>query len=112
MKVDVIRREQSDQEVELEVHANLNEVTVEEFRTALYAELDKPHHRISINLENVHSISSAALGAILLFQKKAREKSMGVRISSCSEELRKTLKAIRLDRIIEMEGEEPPTLKG
>ena len=110
--MDVIRRERSEQEVELEVHANLNDETVGEFRTALYAELDRPHQRISINLEKVHSISSAALGVILLFQKKAREKNMGIRISKCSEELRKTLKAIRLDRIIEMEGEDPPTLKG
>jgi anti-anti-sigma factor len=109
--MDVIRKEQSEQEVELKVHANLNDQTVGEFRTALYAELDHPHHRISIDLEKVHSISSAALGAILLFQKKAREKNMGIRISKCSEELRKTLKAIRLDRIIEMAGEEPPTIK-
>jgi len=109
--VDVIVREQNEQEVELRVCANLNDDTVGEFRTALYAELDRPHHRIAINLEKVHSISSAALGAILLFQKKAREKNMDIRISKCSEELRKTLKAIRLDRIIEMAGEEPPTIQ-
>jgi anti-anti-sigma factor len=109
--VDVIVREQNEQEVELRVYANLNDDTLGEFRTALYAELDRPHHRISINLEKVHSISSAALGAILLFQKKAREKDMSIRISKCSEELRKTLKAIRLDRIIDMAGEEQPTIQ-
>ena len=109
--MDLVVREQNEQEVELTVHANLNDDTVGEFRTALYAELDRPHHRISINLEKVHSISSAALGAILLFQKKAREKNLDIRISKCSEELRKTIKAIRLDRIIEIEGEEPPTIR-
>ena len=109
--MNVIVREQNEQEVELTVHASLNDDTVEEFRTALYAQLDRPVHRISIYFEKVHSINSAALGAILLFQKKAREKNMGIRISKCSEELRKTLKAIRLDRIIEMAGEEPPTIQ-
>jgi anti-anti-sigma factor len=72
--------------------------------------LDKPHRHVKLNLENVHIINSAALGAILLFQKKAREEGKEIMIGKCSDELRKTIMAIRLDRIIAVEGETPPTV--
>jgi anti-anti-sigma factor len=106
----VYRNELNSREVELEVRGDLTEVTVNEFRTALYAELDRPHHLVKLNLEKVHSINSAALGAILLFQKKAREEGKEIMIAKCSDELRKTIMAIRLDRIIAVEGEAPPTI--
>ena len=106
----VIRTERGEQEVELSVHANLVDATVSEFRAALYAELDGPHKRIVLDLERVHSVSSAALGAMLLFQKKAREKGKALAIGHCNPELRQTLLAIRFDQSIEMEGEPPPAL--
>ncbi len=104
----VFRTERSEQEVELSVHANLNDSTVAEFRGALYAELDEPQKRITLDLERVHSVSSSALGAMLLFQKKAREKGKVLAIGPCNAELRQTLLAIRFDRSIQMEGEVPP----
>jgi anti-anti-sigma factor len=106
----VYRNEVNPHEIELEVRGDLTELTVNEFRTALYAELDRPHRKVNLNLEKVHSINSAALGAILLFQKKAREEGKEIMISKCSDELRKTIMAIRLDRIIAVEGEAPPTI--
>ncbi len=106
----VYRKELSSQSVELDVRSDLTDETIGEFRTALYAELDKPHHRINLNFEKVRTINSAALGAILLFQKKAREEGMEIMISKCSDELRRTIMAIRLDRIIAVEGEAPPTI--
>ena len=106
----VYRNELSPQSIEIEVRSDLTDETIGEFRTALYAELDKPHRRLSLNLEKVHMINSAALGAILHFQKKAREEGMELVISKCSDELRKTIMAIRLDRIIAVEGEAPPTI--
>ncbi len=108
----VYRRELSPQSVELEVASDLTEATVNEFRAALYSELDRPHQQVRLNLLKVHSINSAALGAILLFQKKAREEGKDVLIAKCSDELRKTIMAIRLDRIIAVEGEAPPTISG
>ena len=106
----VYRNELSSQSIELEVRADLTDETIGEFRTALYAELQKPHHRISLNFEKVHIINSAALGAILLFQTQAREEGMEIVISKCSDELRRTIMAIRLDRLISVEGEAPPTI--
>ena len=106
----VVRKELNSREVELEVRSDLTEATVNEFRTALYAELERPHPKVRLNLVNVHIINSAALGAILLFQKKAHEEGMEVVISKCSNELRRTIIAIRLDRIISVEGEAPPTI--
>ena len=106
----VYRKELTGQSIELEVRADLTDETIGEFRTALYAELDRPHHRISLNFENVHIINSAALGAILLFQKQARQEGMEIVIGKCSAELRRTIMAIRLDRIIAVEGEAPPTI--
>jgi anti-anti-sigma factor len=106
----VVRKELNPHEIELEVCADLTEATVNEFRSALYAELDKPHRQVTLNLANVHVINSAALGAILLFQKKALEEGKEVRIGKISDELRRTIMAIRLDRIIAVEGEAPPTI--
>ena len=106
----VLRKELNSREVELEVRSDLTEATVNEFRDALYAELERPHPNVRLNLANVHIINSAALGAILLFQKKAREEGKEVMIGKCSDELRKTIMAIRLDRIIAVEGEDPPTI--
>ncbi len=104
----VFRNEKNEQEVELSVHANLNEATVAEFRAALYAELDQPQRRITVDLDRVKSVNSSALGAMLLFQKKAREKGKVLVIGRCNPELRQTLLAIRFDRSIQMEGEAPP----
>ena len=106
----VFRDEVSQGVVELAVYANLNEATIAEFKNALYAELDKPEPYLRLNLDKVHSINSAALGAIILFQKKARESGKNITITQCSDELRRTLLAIRLDRIVEMQGEAPPTV--
>jgi anti-anti-sigma factor len=106
----VQRNELNSREVELEVRSDLTEVTVNEFRDALYAELERPQTQVKLNLANVHIINSAALGAILLFQKKAREEGKEVMIGKCSDELRRTIMAIRLDRIISVEGEAPPTI--
>jgi anti-anti-sigma factor len=107
----VTRRELSSSEIQLDVNVNLNEETVTEFRSALYAELGRPHQFIQLNMEKVHSINSAALGAILLFQQKAREQGVGVRIIKCSDELYRTLLGIRLDRIIELPGRPTPTVQ-
>jgi anti-anti-sigma factor len=108
----VYRTELSPQVVELAVSGDLTESTVNEFRTALYAELDRPHRQVKLNLKKVRSINSAALGAILLFQKKAREEGKEIMITECSDELRRTFMAIRLDRIIAVEGEAPPAISG
>ena len=105
----VFRRVINPREVQLTVHADLNEGSVAEFRSALYAELDHPATRILLDLSRVRSVNSAALGAILLVQKRARENGKVVVIAKCSDELRSTLLAIRLDRILEIIGEDPPT---
>jgi len=108
----VYRAELSPQVVELTVSTDLTESTVNEFRAALYAELDRPHRQVKLNLKKVKSINSAALGVILMFQKKAREEGKEIMISESSDELRRTIMAIRLDRIIKVEGEAPPTISG
>jgi anti-anti-sigma factor len=110
VQIVVIRKVHNEQEVELSVRVNLNETSVAEFRAALYAELDEPQKRIVLDMEKVQTVSSSALGAMLLFQKKAREKGKVLVIGRCHPELRQTLLAIRFDRSIEMEGEEPPDL--
>ena len=98
----VIRKELSTREVGIDVLTDLNADTVAEFRAALYAELDQPHASVALDLVGVHSINSAALGAILMFQKKALEKGKHLRIARCSEELRATFRAIRMDEILDM----------
>ncbi len=92
------------------MRGNLNDSSVAEFRAALYAQLDEPQTRIVLDLGDVQTVGSSALGAMLLFQKKAREKRKVLVIGRCHPELRQTLLAIRFDRSIEMEGESPPDL--
>jgi anti-anti-sigma factor len=110
-RVVVFRNVISPREVQIAVHTNLDEGSVAEFRGALYAELDQPEQRILLDLSRVHSVNSAALGAILLVQKRARESGKEIVIARCSDELRATLLAIRLDRIVEILGESPPTFR-
>ena len=105
----VYRNEQGNDAIELSVRADLDEMTVAEFRRALYAELDEPQKHIRLDFEGVHNVSSSALGAMLLFQKKARESGKDVSIGKCNAELRKILLAIRFDRTFPMDGETPPS---
>ena len=107
----ITRTEKSPGIVELEIHTNLNDEAVAEFKSALYAELDRPVTEVRLNLDRVFSINSAALGALILFQKKAREQGKRVLIAECSDELRKILIAIRLDRIIDMKGAAPASVE-
>jgi anti-anti-sigma factor len=106
--MNVIRRELGEREIGIEVLTNLNADTIAEFRSALYAELEQPQENVVLDLLRVRSINSAALGAILLFQKKALERGKHIRIARCSEELRATLHAIRMDEILDMPQENPP----
>jgi len=103
------RTELSPREVELSIHSDLVSDAAPEFRNALYAELDQPHHILRLNLEHVRIMSSSALGAMLLFEKKAAEMGKKLLITKCNSELRSMLMAIRLDRIVEMEDPPPPT---
>ena len=105
--MNVIRKDMGELEIGLEVLTNLNADTIAEFRSALYAELGQPQLTVVLDLLRVHSVNSAALGAILLFQKKALEKGKHLRIARCSDELRVTLHAIRMDEILDMPPEQP-----
>ena len=93
-------RELNPQSAELEVTGDLTESTVAEFRAAMYAAIDQPYNQLDLNLQNVHVMNSAAIGAILLLQKKAKEQGKQVTISRCSSELQKTFDAIHLERIV------------
>jgi anti-anti-sigma factor len=104
----IIRKELSAQEIGIDVLTDLNSDTIAEFRTALYAELEQPYECLVLDLQKVRSINSAALGAILMFQKKAKEKGKRLRIARCSDELWTTFRTIRLDTVLEMPPTPPP----
>ena len=104
----VSRRERGTDEIELVVGADLDEATVGEFRAALYAELGEPQRKLTIDLQAVHNVSSSALGAMLLFYKKARESGKEIAIGACNPDLRRILLAIRFDRTFPMLGEKQP----
>ena len=100
----VYRKEVNAQSVELEVSGDLNQDMVNEFRAAIYGELDGPKRQINLDLREVRTINSAAIGAILLFQKKADEKGKKLMISKISNEVRTTFVAIHLDRLLTIAG--------
>jgi anti-anti-sigma factor len=97
----IVRKELSPREVELVVQSDLVADSTSDFREALNAELDQPHLLLRLDLRNVRIMSSSALGAMLLFERKAGEQGKRIVISRCNDELRAMLTAIRLDRLIE-----------
>ena len=98
----VHRKEAGGDVVEIAVDGDLNAQTVLEFREALYAELERTTRRILLNLSSVHSINSAAIGAILLFQKRAHEQNQEIVITGISDELQRIFQAIRIDTLIKI----------
>jgi anti-anti-sigma factor len=96
------RTELNPREVELAVQSDLVAEATADFRAALYAELDQPHSLLRLDLERVRIMSSSALGAMLLFERKAGEQGKRLMISRCTDELRSMLVAIRLDRLIDV----------
>ena len=100
----VNRREMGPDAVELEVSGDLNGSTLPDFRAALYGELDVNTHHVGVDLGEVRTISSAAIGTILLFQKRASERECTISITRISPELLKIFSAIRIESIVRIEG--------
>ncbi len=58
---------------------------------------------ITLDLSRTESISSAALGKILLFKKRLEEKRRTLRIRGCSDSLFTTFRMINFDSLISIE---------
>jgi anti-anti-sigma factor len=101
----VSRRETGVDSVELAVSGDLVAAALPDFRTALYAEIEQGTHRVAVDLGEVRGICSAAIGTLLLFQKRAADQACSLAISRISPELNRIFTAIKLDTIVTIGGE-------
>ncbi len=57
---------------------------------------------ISLDLSEATSISSAALGKVILFRKMLRDQGKTLKIDGCSKELYTMFKQLQLERLIDI----------
>lgn len=75
---------------------------VEDFRTALHEAIVASGHLILLDMSRVLAMSSRAIGVLLLARSMAEAEGRTIRFEKCSEQLAKTLLAIRFDTIFDM----------
>jgi anti-anti-sigma factor len=86
----------------IEARGNLLGDAVEEFRTALHEAIAAPGHLILLDLSRVQTMSSRAIGVLMLARKMALAEGRTIRFDKCSPQLAKTLLALRFDTIFDM----------
>ena len=93
----------SREEVMLSVIGPLTAETSMEFHRQLQQLFAGGSPVISLDLTRTESISSAALGKILLFKKKLAENRRTLQIRGCSENLYSTFQMINFDSLISIQ---------
>jgi anti-anti-sigma factor len=73
----------------------------------LIAQLPEGAGRLVVDLSGTRTVDSAGLGALMLVQRKAAERRLGVRLRGVNEELRFLLVLTKLDDLFELETREP-----
>jgi anti-anti-sigma factor len=94
------RKNISKDEVLLNVLGSLSGETANEFHRQVEELAGGSYSTISLDLSRTDSISSSALGKILLFRKMLAEQQRTLRIKGCSESLFKTFQMIKFDTLI------------
>ena len=96
------KRELQSGDTLIEARGNIVGDAVEEFRTALHEAIAGPGHLILLDLSKVQTMSSRAIGVLLLARKMALAEGRTIRFDKCNPLLAKTLLAIRFDTIFDM----------
>jgi len=75
---------------------------VEAFRTALHESIVASGHLILLDFSKVHTMSSRAIGVLMLARSMAVAEGRTIRFEKCNEQLAKTLRAMRMDTLFDM----------
>jgi anti-anti-sigma factor len=94
------RKELSKDEVLLTVVGSLTGENINEFHRLVEELATESYSTITLDLSGTTSISSSALGKILLFRKKLAEARRTFQIRGCSDTLFKTFQMIKFDSLI------------
>ena len=86
----------------IEARGNILGDAVEEFRTALHEAIAAPGHLILLDMDKVQTMSSRAIGVLLMARKMAVAEGRTIRFDKCNPQLARTLLAIRFDTIFDM----------
>jgi anti-anti-sigma factor len=97
------QKQVSREEVALAVTGPLSGETTVEFCTQMERLIAGSSVSISLDLSQAESISSSALGKILLFRKKMAEQRRTFRIRGCSDNLYSIFQMINFDSLIPIE---------
>ena len=97
------QKQVSREEVALTVKGPLSAETSVEFCRQMEQLIAGSSVSISLDLSQTESISSSALGKILLFRKKMAEQHRTLRIRGCSDSLYSTFQMINFDSLILIE---------
>lgn len=86
----------------IEARGNIIGDAVEEFRSALREAIEAPGHLILLDMAKVQTMSSRAIGVLLMARKMAAAAGRTIRFDKCNEQLAKTLLALRFDTLFDM----------
>ena len=83
----------------LELSGYLDTITSEELKEELYSLPIKENQEIIMDLADVDFIGSTAIGRILLFYKKVKDKKVNISFQNLNEDIRKLFEVIGLDQL-------------
>jgi anti-anti-sigma factor len=89
----------------------LTEEAVEALGGRLLSLADDPARRLVVNLGDVERVSTALLGKLAALQRRLRQGGGGVAVCGVSPELHAALRALRLDRHLDVCGSEEDALQ-
>ncbi|MBA7589628.1 hypothetical protein ES708_31715 [subsurface metagenome] len=98
-----LKREISNEEINLQVTGPLNGEPADEFQKNLEELATGSHKIITLNLKEVNSINSSSIGKILLFRKRLAEQDRTIQIKGCSDSLFNTFQLIKFDKLLAIE---------
>ncbi len=98
-----LKKEISNDEINLQVTGPLNGEPANEFQKNLEELAVGSHKIITLNLKEVNSINSSSIGKILLFRKRLAEQDRTIQIKGCSDSLFNTFQLIKFDKLLTIE---------
>ena len=101
MKQCTITKEQRGELGILHLNGSLDASSFSQLETALTELHDQHLHRIVLNCEQLHFINSAALGTLVRFTRRVREKSGDLKLAAVSSTIRMILELLNFHKILD-----------
>lgn len=102
MKGCTIRQEQRDTFDILHLNGSLDAYSFSQLEDTLNELRDQDLNRVVLNCEKLEYISSAALGALIGFSRRARERHGDMKLAAVSAKIRSIIELLGFDKILEL----------